>query len=97
MAALTDGAFVDEFLMNDDKIDIYLYSQAGTNATLDDLGELFPCTRPPAPLLPLASMAQIVETVDTSSIRRVDGQRMVTLSIIPPESVPLETARRDST
>jgi len=91
VAALTDGAFVDEFLMNDDKIDIYLYSEAGTGATLDDLGSL-PVYTPSGAVLPLVSMARIVETVDTSSIRRVDGQRMVTLSIIPPESVPLETA-----
>ncbi|MGB5299834.1 MAG: efflux RND transporter permease subunit, partial [Thiogranum sp.] len=32
IAALTDGAFVDEFYLDDDKIDIYLYSKAGSNA-----------------------------------------------------------------
>ena len=91
VAALTDGAFVDEFLLDDDKIDIYLYSDAGTGADLDGLGNL-PVYTPSGAVLPLGSMARIVETVDTSSIRRVDGQRMVTLSIIPPESVPLESA-----
>ncbi len=91
VAALTDGAFVDEFLMGDDKIDIYLYSRAGSGVTLDHLGALSIYT-PSGAVLPLSSLARIVETVDTSTIRRVDGRRMVTLSIIPPEAVALETA-----
>ena len=91
VAALTDGAFVDEFLLADDKIDIYLYSRAGTGATLDHLGQL-PVYTPGGAVVPLSSLARIEETVDTSTIRRVDGRRMVTLSIIPPESVALETA-----
>ena len=42
-------------------------------------------------VVPLSSIASIRETVDTSSIRRVDGKRTVTLNVIPPEDVPLET------
>nr|WP_197911913.1 efflux RND transporter permease subunit [Kineobactrum salinum] len=41
--------------------------------------------------LPLSDFARTVETVDTSSIRRLDGRRTVTLNIIPPRSVALET------
>jgi multidrug efflux pump subunit AcrB len=33
----------------------------------------------------------VVETVDTSTVRRIDGRRTVTLSIIPPAGVALET------
>ncbi|MDJ0740811.1 MAG: efflux RND transporter permease subunit [Gammaproteobacteria bacterium] len=91
VAALTDGAFVDEFLLNDDKIDIYLYGRAGTQATLDTLGRL-PVYTPSGSVVPLSTIARIDETVDTNSIRRVDGRRMVTLSIIPPESIALEQA-----
>ena len=91
VSALTDGAFVDEFLLNDDKIDIYLYGRSGTQATLDELGRL-PIYTSSGAVLPLSSIADIVERVDTNNIRRVDGRRMVTLSIIPPESVALETA-----
>ncbi|MEJ2288856.1 MAG: efflux RND transporter permease subunit, partial [Deinococcales bacterium] len=39
VAALTDGAFVDEFFLGDDKIDIYLYGRAG-QAQVDELAEL---------------------------------------------------------
>ncbi len=91
VSALTDGAFVDEFLLNDDKIDIYLYGGAGTKATLDELGRL-PVYTPSGTVVPLSTIADIIETVDTNTIRRVDGRRTVTLGIIPPESVALESA-----
>jgi len=91
VSALTDGAFVDEFLLNDDKIDIYLYGNTGTRTTLEGLGQL-PIYTPAGAVVPLSTVANIVERVDTNRIRRVDGRRMVTLSIIPPESVALETA-----
>jgi multidrug efflux pump subunit AcrB len=93
VAALTDGAFVDEFLLNDDKIDIYLYGPAATQATLGTLGRL-PVYTDAGSVVPLSTIAHIVETVDTNSIRRVNGRRMVTLSIIPPDSVALEDAVR---
>ena len=90
VAALTDGAFVDEFFLQDDKIDIYLFSTAGTAAQLDELGRL-PVYTPSGVTLPLAALADIVETVDTSTVRRVNGQRTVTLNIIPPRDMALET------
>ncbi len=90
IAALTDGAFVDEFFLDDDKIDIYLYSTAGNNATLETLNSL-PVYTPANAVVPLASLATIVETVDSSNIRRVDGKRTVTLNVIPPDNIALET------
>ena len=94
VAALTDGAFVDEFLLNDDKIDIYLYGRAGPQATLDELGQL-PVYTPAGSVVPLSTIARIEETVDTNNIRRVDGRRMVTLSIIPPGRGRARTGGRD--
>jgi multidrug efflux pump subunit AcrB len=91
LSALTDGAFVDEFLLDDDKIDIYLFGDSGTRASLDTLGQL-PIYTPSGTVVPLSTVARVVERVDTNNIRRVDGRRMVTLSIIPPEDVALETA-----
>jgi multidrug efflux pump subunit AcrB len=90
VAALTDGAFVDEFFLQDDKIDIYLFGSEGGAASLDTLAQL-PVYTPQGSVLPLSALATIRETVDTSSVRRINGQRTVTLNIIPPSSVPLET------
>ena len=90
VAALTDGAFVDEFFLADDKIDIYLFGREGGSARLDSLAQL-PVYTPQGSILPLSALASIRETVDTSTVRRINGQRTVTLNIIPPASVPLET------
>lgn len=90
VAALTDGAFVDEFFLEDDKIDIYLYSDEGTNADLDQLSQL-PIYTPNGAQVPLSSIALVKETVDTSTVRRLNGKRTVTLNIIPPANVALET------
>ena len=90
VAALTDGAFVDEFFLEDDKIDIYLFGREGGSARLDSLAQL-PVYTPQGSILPLSALASIRETVDTSTVRRINGQRTVTLNIIPPASVPLET------
>ena len=43
-------------------------------------------------VLPVSALADIMETVDTDAIRRVDGRRTVTLNIIPPREIALETA-----
>jgi len=90
VSALTDGAFVNEFFLADDKIDIYLYNQQGPGADLDTLQDIAVFV-PERGTLPLSDFARMEETVDTSSIRRLDGSRTVTLNIIPPRSVALET------
>jgi multidrug efflux pump subunit AcrB len=90
VAALTDGAYVDEFFLADDKIDIYLFGSDRGESRLDTLGQL-PVFTPQGTVLPLSAIATIRETVDTSTVRRINGQRTVTLNIIPPASIPLET------
>jgi multidrug efflux pump subunit AcrB len=89
VAALTDGAFVDEFFESDNKIDMYLYGTTGGQTDIDNLGGL-PVYTPQGSILPLDAIATIRETVDTNSIRRINGQRTVTLNIIPPAAIPLE-------
>lgn len=94
VAALSDGAYVDEFYLGgDDKIDMFLYSSAGTAQTLENLGSL-PIHTPRGSVVPVSAVADLVETVDTDRIRRVDGRRTVTLNIIASRSVALETAVR---
>ncbi|RRQ23567.1 efflux RND transporter permease subunit [Guyparkeria sp. SCN-R1] len=89
VSALTEGAYVDDFFLDDDKIDIYLYGAGGRDPRLARLDEIL-LKSPQGASLPLSSVARIDTRVDTSIVRRVDGKRMVTLDIIPPESVALE-------
>ena len=90
VSALTDGSYVDEFFIADDKIDIYLYSDVGQEASLDTLGQL-PVYTAAGEVLPLDALVDIHETVDANIVRRVNGRRTVTLNIIPPRSIALET------
>ncbi len=91
IAALTDGAFVDEFFLGDDKIDMFLYSSAATGQEIGSIPNL-PVYAPSGGVVPVDAIAEWVETVDTDDIRRLDGRRTVTLNIIPPRNIPLETA-----
>ncbi|MFD0986956.1 efflux RND transporter permease subunit [Methyloligella solikamskensis] len=90
VAAFTDGAYVGEFFRDDEKIDIYFYSRNGVETNLDNVG-MMPVYTPQGTAVPLSAVADIRETVDTSTIRRIDGRRTVTLNIIPPDNVALET------
>lgn len=89
VAALSDGAFVDELILGDNKVDIYLFGGAGTQQ-LDALREL-PVATPSGAVLPLSALADLRESADTDSIRRLDGRRTVTLNIVPPRGIALET------
>jgi len=90
VAALTDGAFVDEFVLANQKVDIYLYSRAESAPDVSGIGQL-PLYTPQGAVVPVSAVADLVQTVDTDTLRRVDGQRTVTVYVIPPRSIPLES------
>ncbi len=90
VAALTDGAFVDEILLDNQKVDIFLYSAPTRAPGVADIAHL-PLYTPDGGVVPVSAVADIVETVDTDTLRRVNGQRTVTVYVIPPRATPLET------
>ncbi len=90
VAALSDGAFVDELILGDDKVDVYLFSSAGSEQRLERLRDL-PVATPSGAVLPVSALADFRESANTDSIRRLDGRRTVTLNIVPPREVALET------
>ena len=91
ISAFTDGAYVDEFFLADDKIDMYIYSSTGKIDNLDQIKNI-PIYTSQGTILPVGAVTDLVETVDTDTIRRLDGLRTVTVRVIPPESVAFETA-----
>nr|WP_246261187.1 efflux RND transporter permease subunit [Alteromonas ponticola] len=91
IAAYSDGAYVDEFILDDNKVDIFLYSDAGVDQSLGQLSRA-PVRTPGGDVLPLNALAELRETVDSDELRRVDGRRTVSVYIIPPEEIALETA-----
>ena len=90
VAGLTDGAYIDEFFLADDKIDIFLYTTTQPARELADIAGL-PVYTPQGTVLPVGAIVDLKETVNTNTLRRVDGRRTVTLNVIPPRSVPLES------
>ncbi|MCW2246584.1 multidrug efflux pump subunit AcrB [Azospirillum fermentarium] len=91
LRAYADGAFADEFLLDDDKIDMMLRLDPAAGNGRHAFETLVLYTGRGEPV-PVSAVAEIRETVGSSSITRVDGRRTVTLTIIPPRSVALETA-----
>lgn len=94
VSAFTDGAYVDEFFMADDKIDMFIYSSKGNINDLDQIKNI-PLYTTQGTVIPVGAVTDLVETVDTDTIRRVDGRRTVTVMIIPPRDVAFETAISD--
>ncbi|GAB3344314.1 efflux RND transporter permease subunit [Marilutibacter aestuarii] len=90
VAALSDGAFADEMILGDRKVDIFLFGGSGGEQRLDRLPDL-PVATPSGAVLPVSALAELRETAGTDSIRRLDGRRTVTLNIVPPRAVALET------
>lgn len=91
VAAMSDGAYVDEFILNDDKVDIFMFSGAGNQQTIEALAAA-PMSLPQGGVIPLNAVADLVQSKNSDSVRRVDGQRTVSVYIIPPREVALETA-----
>lgn len=90
VSVLTDGAYVDEFFLGDDKIDIYAYgSNNAVRPSLSSLPTLV-VHSPQGVTVPLSTVASLRETADTNVVRRINGRRTVTLNIIPPRDIPLE-------
>lgn len=91
VAAMSDGAFVDEVIINDDKIDVFLFSKSGNQQSIRGLAST-PVVTPSGHILPLDALAELTESKSNNSVRRVDGNRTVTVFIIPPRTIALETA-----
>lgn len=88
IAALNQGAFVDDFFLEDEKMDIYVYG-AERQASVAELSKRILHT-PTGGALPLSELVTIEETVGTNTVRRINGNRTVTLNVIPPRSMALE-------
>ena len=89
--ALADGAYHDDFYLGDRKVDLFLYGSERPPQRPADLAAL-PLYTERGGIVPLSAVAQLHETVDTDTIRRLNGQRTVTLNIVSPSDMPLETA-----
>lgn len=91
ISAYSDGAYVDEFILGDDKIDMFIFSSAGNKQNIEQLANS-PIMTPSGQVMPLSALADMQASFSSDSLRRVDGNRTVSVYIIPPRDVALEIA-----
>jgi multidrug efflux pump subunit AcrB len=87
--AMTGGLFVGEYFDGNDRMDMILKS--GDWSSPEAMAAM-PISTPLSGVQTIGSLATITRTVGPSQLQRVDGQRTVSLQVIPPENVTVEEA-----
>lgn len=83
----TDGLYVGEYFNGNDRMNIIL--RAPQWSTPEDLADM-PISTAGAGVQRLGQLASFQRSVGPSELRRIDGQRTVTLRIFPPDEQTLE-------
>ncbi len=90
--ACVDGNYVGDFRTEDDKrIDIGLYIAGQRERDLEAIGGI-PLYTPIGRVVPLSSVARMVDTTAPEQIIRIERERAVSLSVQPPDAMALEQA-----
>jgi len=87
--ALTSGAFVGEYFDGNDRMDMILRGPVWDSP--EELAST-PIATPLAGIQTIGELAEIRRTVGPTQLRRVDGQRTMTLSVTPPEDMTVQEA-----
>ena len=88
--ALMDGATVDGYQYLGEEIDLVLRGDEDWYRT-QDIGSL-PIYTPRGQLVPLSTVARIEVTTGPEQINHSERSRTISIQVIPPETLPLETA-----
>ena len=88
--ALLDGALVDGYQFQGEEIDLVLRGEEDWFRTQDI--EALPIYTPRGQLVPLSAVARVEVTTGPEQINHIERSRAITVQVIPPETIPLETA-----
>ncbi|MCG3126668.1 MAG: Multidrug export protein AcrF [Phycisphaerae bacterium] len=92
--ACVDGALLGDYrVAGGDTIDISLYVQGQKDRATREIAQV-PLYTPIGRVVPLSAGAQLVDTTALEQINRIERQRSVSLTITPPEAMPLEAVIR---
>ncbi len=94
MRALFDGAFVGDFSLNDDTIDLVLIPKGGRLLYKEQLASV-PIYTPAGRVVPLDSVVSIEPALAPQQIQRIEELPSVTLRITPPKGSALEDVMRE--
>jgi HAE1 family hydrophobic/amphiphilic exporter-1 len=88
---LVDGAKATNYRLHGDEIDLVVKNKEGKLERTQDLAE-FPVIAPSGEKVTLGSLADISLEEGPTMINHIDSQRAITIMVIPPREIPLETA-----
>jgi HAE1 family hydrophobic/amphiphilic exporter-1 len=89
--ALIDGAYATDYYIGGDKVDLTIVGNKEFANKTQDLGALAVAT-PSGNLVRLESIADVQLSGGPEQIQRRERQRAITISVTPPNDVPLEAA-----
>jgi len=87
--AMTSGTYVGEYFDGNDRMDMILRGPVWDSP--EELASI-PIATPLAGIQTIGELAEIRRTVGPTQLRRVDGQRTMTLSVRPPEEMTVQEA-----
>lgn len=91
--ALLDGALVDGYQFQGEEIDLVLRGEEDWFRTQDI--EALPIYTPRGQLVPLSAVARVEVTTGPEQINHIERSRAITVQVIPPETIALETVLND--
>jgi HAE1 family hydrophobic/amphiphilic exporter-1 len=98
VAALVDGAIVGDFRYEGESIDLLLVRAPGFELTPDTLSNVplaYVDRQGNVGNVPLSTVTQIVTTDAPQQIDRIEQQRSIKFTVIPPDEIALEAASDD--
>jgi len=87
--ALFDGAFVDDFLLDGDMVDMVLLPSGGRLDYKEQLATI-PIATPAGPVVPMESVVDVSSRLAPQDILRVEELPSVTLRVVPPQHETVE-------
>lgn len=87
--AYTDGLFAGEYFDGNERYDILLH---GPEWHSPEQMAALPLATPNAGIQTIGELARIKRDIGPDQLQRVDGQRTITLTLVPPDDVTMEEA-----
>jgi len=88
---LFDGAFVGDYTLGSDAIDLLVLPAEGQLDHLQQLADI-PIATPAGPVVPVRSVVHFIAASSPQSINRIEELPSIAINITPPESMPLQEA-----
>ena len=91
VSALVDGIKASEYQHQGREIDLKVMTEQGEDQRTHRLDQI-PLATPDGRLVTLGSVAEVRQMDGPTSVRRLQRQRAVTITVIPPPDMPLQSA-----